>query len=407
MAQRVDGFDEPDDWLSPEAGVTGPLPQTPLTDEIRIACLRLVRTDGVGPVTFRELINRFGGADAAIDALPDLARQSGRKRIPKVPPKDVAERELEEAARHKLTPLFTIEPGYPPLLAHIPPAPPPLIYVRGQIDILTRPMLAIVGSRDSSAAGQRFARHIAEELGQAGYVIASGLARGIDRVAHEASLATGTVAVLAGGLDRIYPPEHEDLAARIAEQGCLVSEMPPGFEPRGQDFPRRNRIISGMARGVLIVEAARRSGTLTTARLATEQGREVFAVPGHPLDPRAEGVNQLLKNGAKLTTEAADILSELGSFDRPLPVAQPAAQDAPAPRPKARPTPAAPSSQTLSTEAAAVLEALGPHPTTIDELIRATGLSAQAVNIALITLAMDDRIERHGQGLVSRREGRN
>lgn len=414
MAQRADSFSEPDDWSTaspdlPALDLTAPLPQATLTLESRIACLRLIRTDGIGPVSFRVLINRYGGAEAAIEALPALARETGRKRLPKVPDRASAERELEAADKLGLMPIFTIEPGYPPLLAHVPPAPPPLLYFKGRIESLSRPMVAIVGSRDASAAGQRLTRQFAAELGQAGFTIVSGLARGIDRVAHETALETGTVAVLAGGLDTIYPPEHAGLAQAIATSGCLVSEMPPGFEPRAQDFPRRNRIISGMARAVLIVEAASRSGTLTTARFATEQGREVFAIPGHPLDPRAEGVNALIKQGATFTTTPSDILATLGTFDKPLPFA-PSTPDRRDHGPATRTVPAIPPSAMVpvlkGADILAVLAVLGPQPTTADEVGRATGLTARKVAAALTDLDLAGRLERHGHGLVSRREGR-
>ena len=236
-------------------------------------------------------------------------------------PRAEAEAELEAAERIGARPLFTIEPGYPPALAVLP-VPPPLLYVKGEAGHLLRPMLAIVGARNGSAAGQKLARLFAARIGAAGIVIASGLARGIDAAAHEAALATGTVAVVAGGIDVVYPPEHERLQAEIGERGCLVSEQPPGFVPRAKDFPRRNRIISGVSLGVVIVEAARRSGTLITARMAAEQGREVFAVPGHPLDPRAEGTNRLLKTGATLVTEPEDVLEALAPMLR-----QPASAD--------------------------------------------------------------------------------
>jgi DNA processing protein len=408
LALRADGFSEPDDWLATSAKLSAPLPQAPLTHESRIACLRLIRTDGIGPVTFRELINRFGGAEEALEGLPGLIKETGRKRGLQIASRDIAERELGAAEKLGLELIFTIEPGYPPLLAHIPPAPPPLIYIKGKRDILTRPAIAIVGSRDSSAAGQRLAREFARALNEAGYTIVSGLARGIDKVAHETTLARGTIAVLAGGLGSIYPPEHADLARAITETGCLISESPPDFEPRGQDFPRRNRIISGIARAVVIVEAAIRSGTLTTARYANEQGREVFAIPGHPLDPRAEGVNNLIKQGATFTTSPTDILATLGTFDVPLPVRASEPEErapSPAQRPKSVQLPPALPPATLDAAAEAVWTALSPQPTTMDELIRATGLSARTVTTAITELALMNRIERHGQGLVSRREG--
>jgi DNA processing protein len=306
----------PDPQLNPQAGPDGrtrltpaPLPQAPLDAAQRLACLRLIRSDNVGPVTFRELINHFGGAEPALAALPELSRRGGRQAI-RICPREAAEAELEAAHRIGARPLFTIEPGYPPALAAVD-APPPLLYVKGDTAHLTRPIVAIVGARNASAAGQKLARMFAARIGSAGFVIASGLARGIDRAAHEAALEHGTIAVLAGGLDNVYPPEHAELQHRIGERGCLISENAPGFAPRAQDFPRRNRIISGVALGVLIVEAARRSGTLITARTAAEQGREVFAVPGHPLDPRAEGTNRLLKTGATIATEPEDVIATL------------------------------------------------------------------------------------------------
>jgi DNA processing protein len=373
-----------------------PLPQAPLNDVQRLACLRLIRSENVGPVTFRELINHFGGAEQALAALPDLSRRGGRRQSIRVCPRDVAEAELDAARAIGAHPLFTIEPGYPPALAAVD-APPPLLYVKGDTRHLARPMLAIVGARNGSAAGQKIARQFASHIGAAGFIIASGLARGIDAAAHEAAIATGTVAVIAGGLDTVYPPENAKLQEAIAERGCVIGENPPGFVPRGKDFPRRNRIISGVSLGVLVVEAARRSGTLTTARMAGEQGREVFAVPGHPLDPRAEGTNMLLKSGATLVTEPDDILSALA----------PMLREAPSPfqAPPMEPTPpAAPARPGVADgDRERVYAALGPAPIDIDELGRATGLPARAIQIALVELALAGRIERHGHQLVSRR----
>lgn len=283
---------------------------TSLTPAARIACLRLIRSEGVGPATFYDLIAHTGTPEAALAALPELARRGGRTRPIRICTAAQAEAELEAAQRIGASVLFSIEPAYPVALAAVD-CPPPLIYVKGDTGLLARPALAIVGSRQCSAAGHKLAGQFARALGEQGLVIASGLARGIDAAAHQAALTTGTIAVIAGGIDTVYPPEHADLQQRIAEGGCVVSEMPPGFKPRAQDFPRRNRIISGLSRGVLVIEAARRSGTLVTARLAGEQGREVFAVPGHPLDPRAEGTNQLLKSGATLVTTAEDVFEAL------------------------------------------------------------------------------------------------
>ncbi len=310
-------------------------------------------------------------------------------------PREAAEAELERARAAGAEPLFTTEPGYPAPLAALD-APPPLLYFKGDRGLLNRPTVAIVGSRQCSAAGARLARNFAGELARAGYVIASGLARGIDAMAHEASLSHGTIAVLAGGIDIIYPPENEALHRLIGERGCLVTEMPPGFVPRGRDFPRRNRIISGISLAVLVVEAARRSGSLVTARLAAEQGREVFAVPGHPLDPRAEGTNKLLKSGATLVTGPEDVLAGLAPLTR-----------GPARELRDEKTLA---SYTTNGNGPApltdrdrdrVLSALGPAPIDVDTLVRGTGLASRAVQVALIELALAGRIERHGNGLIS------
>ena len=378
-----------------------PAPQAPLGAAQRLACLRLIRSENVGPVTFRDLINHFGGAEEALAALPELSRRGGYRRPIRVCPREVAEAELEAAADIGASALIVGEPGYPPALAAVDP-PPPLLYVKGKAGHLARPMLAIVGARNGSAAGQKLARLFASSIGGAGFVIVSGLARGIDSAAHEAALETGTVAVLAGGPDNVYPPEHAELQRRIAERGCLVSENPPGFAPRGQDFPRRNRIISGMALGVLVVEAARRSGTLVTARMAGEQGREVFALPGHPLDPRAEGTNRLLKSGATLVTEPEDVLGALAPLLREAlqPLARKPAREAASSlhMPAADPTEPP---EVGDADRARLIEALGPAPVDVDELGRATGLSARAIQIALMELALAGRIERHGHQLVS------
>jgi DNA processing protein len=367
----------------------------PLDDRQRLACLRLIRSENIGPVTFRELINLYGGARQALDALPDIARR-GRRSLA-ICPADRAEAELDAAHRAGAVPLFTIEPGYPPLLAHVE-SPPPLLYVKGRAALLEAEAIALVGSRDASAAGITLSRQFAARLGEAGFVVVSGPARGIDAAAHQAALATGTVAVLAGGVDRIYPPENAALHERIAAEGCLVAEMPPGFVPRAQDFPRRNRIISGVSRAVVVIEAARRSGTLITARTAGEQGRDVFAVPGHPLDPRAEGTNQLLKNGATIALSAEDVIEVLGPqmrrFEAPRATY---AVEAPAPtasRPSLPP-------QVHEGDVGKVAAALGPAPVGVDEIVRATGLESRIVQVALLELTVAGRIERHGNGLVS------
>ena len=390
--QRFDDDDQANLFTRP------PLPVAPLDEASRLACLRLIRSQNVGPVTFRELINHYGGAEAALDAMPEIARRSGRGRPIALFARDLALRELEAATKAGAAPIFTIEPGYPAALAEVV-NPPPLLYVKGDAALLARQMVAIVGSRQASAAGIKLTGQFASVLGQAGFIIASGLARGIDGAAHETAMDTGTVAVLAGGIDIIYPPEHAQLYRRISEYGCLITEMPPGYTPRAQDFPRRNRIISGVALGVVIIEAAKRSGTLVTARFAGEQGREVFAVPGHPLDPRAEGTNQLLKNGATLVTTPADVIEILGPISGRTRVraAEPASDfipAPPAPRPPAR---------LDDGDLALIIEALGPHPIDIDAIIRATRMPIRAVQIALMELDLTGRIERHGSQLVSLR----
>jgi DNA processing protein len=375
-----------------------PLPVSVLDDEERLACLRLIRSAQVGPVTFRDLINHCGGAKEALAALPGLARRAGGRAVHICPRAD-AEAELAAARKAGTAPVFTIEPGYPAALAAVD-APPPMLYVKGRTELLARPSVAIVGSRHASAAGLKLSRTFARELASAGLVIVSGLARGIDAAAHEASLEAGTVAVLAGGADVVYPPEHADLQARIGEVGCLVTEQPPGFVPRAKDFPRRNRLISGISLGVLVIEAARRSGTLVTARFAGEQGRDVFAVPGHPLDPRAEGTNQLLKSGAIIATEPQDVLDaltpQLARGAMGLTEAE-AARFAPPTGElgSSRPEPG-------DAERARVLSLLGPHPIDIDEVVRATDLGVRDVRILLMELDLAGEIVRHGHQLVSR-----
>lgn len=392
-----------------------PIPVAALDDVQRLACLRLIRSENVGPVTFRELINHFGGATAALAALPEIGRRAGRGRAISVCTVARAEAELEAAARHGARPIFTIEPGYPAALAHLA-VPPPLIYVKGRVDLLHRDTVAIVGSRNASAAGMAMARLIAGKVGEAGYVIVSGLARGIDGAAHEAALATGTVAVLAGGIDFIYPPENAALQARIGEVGCTVSEQPPGFQPRGKDFPRRNRIISGLALGVVVIEAARRSGSLITAHAAAEQGREVMAVPGHPLDPRSEGPNALLKQpGVTMVTSPDDILETLAPMRGKRSEIAMAAPEALSGSRQGSPhsdsserngfaaSIAVDSQLTVPEDAAAALLAvLGLAPSTLDEAARAAGMPARVARVAMLELALAGRVEMHGGQLISR-----
>jgi len=390
------------------AALAAPLPVAPLDDVQRLACLRLIRSENVGPVAFRELINTFGGAQAALDALPEITARSRRGRAIRICSREDALRELDAARKLRAEPVFTIEPAYPAALAHVD-VPPPMLYVVGRKELLNNDVCAIVGARNSSAAGTKFTRMIAARLGEAGYVIASGLARGIDGTAHEAALKTGTIAVLAGGPDFVYPPEHAGLQARIAEDGCLITEQPPGFQPRAQDFPRRNRIISGIALGVVVVEAARRSGTLITARTAGEQGRLVLAVPGHPLDPRSEGTNGLIRQGATMVTNAEDILEalitqsertalrhSLNTSDQPPfePALASASGDTVEQQPLERATASA-------LERVAV--ALGPAPVDLDELSRTTGLAIREIRAAVLELSLAGLVEHHGSSLVSLR----
>ncbi|MGL4636557.1 MAG: DNA-processing protein DprA [Beijerinckiaceae bacterium] len=277
-----------------------------LTDQQRFDWLRLLRTEGVGPKTFLGLVNRYGGAGEALRALPALSRQRNGKPA-EIPAEDVIAREMETARRFGARFIARGETEYPRALAVIDTAPP-LMAIIGTLDISSVPLVSIVGSRNASLAGLKLAERIASDLGQQGYGIVSGLARGIDTRAHHASLKHGAVAVVAGGLDRLYPEENRGLFDRLCAEGAVLSEMPFGWEPRGRDFPRRNRIVSGLSLGTVIVEAARKSGSLITAKFALEQGREVFAVPGSPLDPRSEGPNDLIRQGATLTRDARDIL---------------------------------------------------------------------------------------------------
>ena len=361
-----------------------------LTDEQRLDWLRLIRSKNIGPRTFRALLHRYGGARAALDALPDLARRGGASATTGICSREAAEQEIASARRLGIAMIALGEPDYPLRLRMIDD-PPPLIGVRGQVSALARPAVALVGSRNASAAGIKFASTLAREIGGAGFVIASGLARGIDAAAHRATLASGTIAVLAGGHEHIYPAEHIELVELILPQGAAITEMPLGWQPRGSDFPRRNRLISGLALGVVIVEAAQRSGSLITARMALEQGREVFAVPGSPLDPRAEGTNGLLKQGATLVTEAADVLTVL----RPI-LGQTAYTTAEEPE---RTAPAL--NEPGTSERARIVALLGPTPVSIDDLVRLSGSSPAIVRTVLLELDIAGRLERHGASLVS------
>jgi DNA processing protein len=360
-------------------------------DRQRLDWLRLARAESVGAVTFAHLIGRFGAAGAALDALPDLARRGGRATPLRVASAEEAERELAAGEALGARLILGCEAEFPRLLAVLD-APPPLLWVLGDAALMARRTVAIVGARVASSGGRRFAKDLAGGLGAAGYVVVSGMARGIDAAAHEGALETGTVAVLAGGVDDVYPPENAALTEAVRRKGCLVSERVIGHAARAADFPRRNRIISGLSLGVVVVEAELRSGSLITARLAGEQGREVFAVPGSPLDPRARGANGLLRQGATLVEEVDDVLQVLDAqpgFAEP----GPSEDLAGGPEPEA-----------LSDAAARRLEALlSAAPARLDDLARDAGAAPAAVAAALVELSLAGRVELLPGGYVVRR----
>jgi DNA processing protein len=366
-----------------------------LTERQRIAWLRLIRSDNVGPATFRDLINHFGSAETALEMLPELSRRGGSTRAIRVASTAEAEKELSAAYRFGARFIGIGEPDYPPALRQIDGAPP-LLAVKGNAVTGTVPSLGIVGSRNASISGTKFAAMIARDVGRAGYAIISGLARGIDTAAHRASLETGTIAALAGGLDQPYPPENIGLLDEITGgNGLAISEMPFGWEPRARDFPRRNRLIAGVSLGLAVVEAASRSGSLITARYAADFGRLVFAVPGSPLDPRCHGTNGLLKDGAIVTTEAQDILQALAPLSR-IDLFSPPQAEEPGERDTGPMTP-----PPNENDRVLITDALGPTPVEIDDIIRHTGLSASAVYLVLLELDLAGRLHRHTGGLVS------
>jgi DNA processing protein len=365
------------------------------SDADRLDWLRLIRSENVGPVTFRHLLRHYGSARKALEALPELARRARRDRPIRVHPASAAEKEIAALAKSGGRLIAAIEPDYPAPLYAIEDAPP-LIAVKGDAGLLAKPAVALVGARDASANGRRIAETLAGEIGRGGFVVVSGLARGIDTAAHRGALATGTVAVLAGGLDVIYPPENDRLYAEIAERGALVAEQPFGAEPLARHFPRRNRIISGLSRAVVVVEAALRSGSLITARQALEQGRDVLAVPGSPLDPRCRGANNLIREGAGLVETAEDVFRALGTaLSAPSPDPAPAGLTESSPY---RPMTADDADKARSL----VFERLSPSPTAVDELVRQCQLSAALVATALLELELAGRIERHPGNRVAR-----
>jgi DNA processing protein len=352
--------------------------------------LRLIRSDRIGPILFRALIARFGSAGAALTAVAELARRGGAQRPPRLQSAADAERELAALAALGGRLVLLGDDAYPPALAQLEDAPPALA-VRGRIELLARPAIAIVGSRNASANGARFARQLGSELGAAGFVVVSGFARGIDSAAHRGALESGTAAVMAGGVDVVYPPEHEALYASLIEKGVALSEQPCGLAPVARHFPQRNRLVSGMSLGVIVVEAAVKSGSLITARLAGEQGRELFAVPGSPLDPRARGANELIRNGATLIQGAEDVLEVLRpQLPRHAEIAPGGIAEA-----------AAVDEGAVADARRVVLEMISPAPTPIDEIIRQCHLSPPAVLTAILELELAGRLQRHSGNHVS------
>ena len=357
----------------------------PLDDDERLAWLRLIRSEKVGPISFRQLLARYGSAELAIEALPEIARRAGRSRPIRIGAKDAAERELAAIQRLGGRALALCEAEYPVPLAAVEDAPP-ILFLLGDASRLHTPCVALVGARNASANGRRLARDLASGLGRAGFTVVSGLARGIDAAAHGGALESGTVAVLAGGVDVVYPPEHEALYRDIADRGAVLAEMPPGTEPQARHFPRRNRLISGLSLGVVVVEAALRSGSLITARCALEQGRELLAVPGSPLDPRARGCNHLLRQGATLVEEPDDVTRAL------LGMAAPGRRETAA---EAKESPAPiPSEDEVDRVRRRIESLLGAAPVTVDEVIRQSHLSPAVVNTALMELELAGRAER-------------
>jgi len=350
--------------------------------------LRLLRTPGIGPVTYRHLVMRFGTGSAALAAVPDLARRGGGK-APSLRTRDEAEREIARVEKLGAKWLALGHGLYPRLLAELEDAPP-LLIAKGNLNLLDRQSIAIVGARNASAAACRFARGLAHDLGQHDLIVVSGLARGIDSAAHDGALGIGTIGVIAGGIDIFYPPENEERQKALYERGLVLAEMPPGTEPRARHFPYRNRIIAGMSSGTVVIEAAPRSGSLITARLAAEAGREVMAVPGSPLDPRAQGCNQLIRDGATLIQNANDVVEAIRPFESRV-------RSAPA-------SYAAPPEELNGHDALGLVEELlGPSPVPVDEIIRLSGASSGAVQMALLELDLARRLDRHAGNKVSLR----
>lgn len=371
-------MDLPDEWATPS-----------LSSDEALARLRLLRSPRVGPVSYYQLLQRFGTAVAAVEALPGLAARGGAPYRPAEARAVMAEAARVRAAGARY--LFHDSPAYSPLLAQAD-APPPILTVRGDLALMARPAVALVGARNASAAAMRLAREFGAALVEAGFAVVSGLARGVDAAAHRGALAGtgegGTIAVIAGGIDHAYPPENADLQDEVATRGLLVAEMPPGTEPQARHFPRRNRIIAGLCAGTVVVEAAPKSGSLITARLAAEAGREVMAIPGSPLDSRSHGCNQLIRDGAILVQNAADVAELLAGFTG-------------APRSRFHEPEHVPAMAAQPCDPADVASLLGTAPVAVDELVRLSGAPPGAVQLALIELELAGRLVRHAGGRVS------
>jgi DNA processing protein len=358
-----------------------------MTHAERIARLRLIRTPHVGPVSWHQLMQRFGSGEAALEALPDLVLRGGAGKA-RIAPADIAEREIERVAALGARHIFSDEDEYSPLLREVEGAPPAIV-ARGDIAMLHRPCVAIVGARNASAVACRFARQLAAGLAGEGVTVVSGLARGVDTAAHVGALGGATAGVIASGIDIAFPPENAALQEKIASEQLLIAEQPPGTEPLARHFPSRNRIIAGLAHGTVVIEAAPRSGSLITARRAGDYGREVMAVPGSPLDPRAQGCNQLIRDGATLIQTVDDVMEAIGPIDRRM-VREPV-----------RAFVATPAADPDDGERWALVDLLGPTPVAVDELVRQSGQDAAAVQLVLLELELAGRIERHAGAKIS------
>ncbi|MBB6424315.1 DNA-processing protein DprA [Sphingopyxis sp. JAI128] len=359
-----------------------------MTHAERLARLRLIRTPHVGPVSWHQLMARFGSGEAALDALPDLVLRGGAGR-PRIAPLDIAEREVERVAALGARHVFSDDRDYSPLLREVEGAPPVMV-VRGDTAMLRQPCVAIVGARNASAVACRFARQLAADLAARDITVVSGLARGVDTAAHVGALGGATVGVIASGIDIAFPPENAALQEKIASDQLLIAEQPPGAEPLARHFPSRNRIIAGLAHGTVVIEAAPKSGSLITARRAGDYGREVMAVPGSPLDPRAQGCNLLIREGATLVQTVDDVLEAVGPIDTRM-----------VREPPSRYAGALPSSDAGDGERRTLVGLLGPTPVAVDELVRQSGQAASTVQLILLELELAGRVERHAGAKIS------